>query len=202
MDGKAISTAYLVGGTGVASTSISAGSTNFETGIAGANYYFEVFGPPGQVPVLLSANGEVDVQHYSEPTLDNPEQRDYATAQFVSPFFNVIINAGERGNEVPTNKFNFTTPELIATNTAYLITVDVQAQAFGTVATIYPGPFVTGTVNAKVDPDVTLGAGVDPSVYTLEFSADATPVPLPAAAWLMLSGMCGLGTFMRKRAEN
>ena len=45
-------------------------------------------------------------------------------------------------------------------------------------------------------------SGDDPGYIALDdvnFYASNTPVLLPASAWLMLSGLCGLGFMPRKR---
>jgi hypothetical protein len=44
-----------------------------------------------------------------------------------------------------------------------------------------------------------LTVGTPPGPYSYTFNADLTPVPVPAAAWLMISGLGGLAALARKR---
>jgi hypothetical protein len=53
-----------------------------------------------------------------------------------------------------------------------------------------------GAAGLEVGPDA---KSVDYNAF-LTFNTDVTPVPLPAAAWLLLSGLGGMGALMRKRA--
>ena len=43
------------------------------------------------------------------------------------------------------------------------------------------------------------GAGPDADYDDIVFRIDITAVPLPAAAWLLIGGMAGLGFASRKR---
>jgi hypothetical protein len=88
----------------------------------------------------------------------------------------------------------------------------LQAPAGGTIdawsAPISGGPGLSGSYS--VLPTTTLGAGT----YVLEVrgnvtgssggsysgTLNVTPVPLPAAAWLLLSGMAGFGSLARRRS--
>lgn len=53
--------------------------------------------------------------------------------------------------------------------------------------------------NLSMDPDLDICSAYCASIDDLGFSP--APVPLPAAAWLMLSGLMGLGMFARNRAS-
>jgi hypothetical protein len=53
-----------------------------------------------------------------------------------------------------------------------------------------------GAAGLEVGPD---SKGLDYNAF-LTFNAGVTPVPLPAAAWLLLSGLGGIAAFRRKRA--
>jgi hypothetical protein len=59
-----------------------------------------------------------------------------------------------------------------------------------------PGQYVI-TLSASA-----FGYGMDPTVSEVtagySFDLNLTPVPLPPAAWLLLSGLCGAGVFARK----
>jgi len=54
-----------------------------------------------------------------------------------------------------------------------------------------------GAAGLEVGPD---SKGLDYSAF-LTFNVDVAPVPLPAAAWLLLSGLGGFVAFRRKRAH-
>jgi hypothetical protein len=59
-----------------------------------------------------------------------------------------------------------------------------------------------GQFNAEIDPTIE----IDPTWlaenpgYSLVFSSNYSPVPLPASVWLMLSALAGLGLVMRRKA--
>jgi hypothetical protein len=56
------------------------------------------------------------------------------------------------------------------------------------------------TLSGTIDPDITFAPGFDSSGYSLIYSSNApSEVPLPAAAWLILSGLGGMSLLARRR---
>jgi hypothetical protein len=98
---------------------------------------------------------------------------------------------GCSGTNQPWSVSNYYLPALVGD------TIEIQIEASASIGT--PGSF-----SAFVDPIITLDPS-DPAGLGLEFSsgvlqpAPVAPVPVPAAAWLLLSGVCGLGAIAGRR---
>jgi hypothetical protein len=58
-----------------------------------------------------------------------------------------------------------------------------------------------GLASATIDPNVTFTPGFDSAGYSLIYSSDASPVPLPATVWLMLGGLGGLRVLTRRHKQ-
>lgn len=80
-------------------------------------------------------------------------------------------------------------PYSVVANTPIAISVGVQAYD-----TILSGP--DSTFSASVDPSVVIDPSFTTPGYSVVFSP--SPVPVPAAAWLLLSGLGGLGALVRR----
>jgi hypothetical protein len=106
----------------------------------------------------------------------------------------------------PSCGTSFSTPLLF--NSAggfYAFSSSVSADTYATnfVSMTVGGETETaGQFNAEIDPTIE----IDPTWlaenpgYSLVFSSNYSPVPLPASVWLMLSALAGLGLVMRRKA--
>jgi hypothetical protein len=56
-----------------------------------------------------------------------------------------------------------------------------------------------GGFNASIDPSINFDPSFDSTGYSIVYSADLAPVPLPASVWLMLAGLGALGISVRRR---
>jgi hypothetical protein len=112
------------------------------------------------------------------------------------------VNAGYPGNLYSTSavacagetgcassaSFNVDKQFLVSTDAIYYVTIEAI------------GSSLNGTLSATVDPSVTFDPSFVSTGYSIIYSADATRVPEPATAWLMLCGLGGLGLLMRRRS--
>jgi hypothetical protein len=96
------------------------------------------------------------------------------------------------GGPVLTSSFSYTstTPYQFMAPVGELETMDITATGTAKNA--------GGSWYAAIDPSITLDPSNGPG-YSILYSPDAAPVPLPASVWLMLSGLGGLALTGRRR---
>lgn len=150
-------------------------------------YYAEVVGPANiTVPVDFLVSG-------SATTSTSYDDEAYVWASLGA---NAQISAcagGGNCNGPLSSSFGGSYSYSVPTNTP----IQIQMQVQGLVG-ILAGPGATFT--ATVDPSVVLDPSFNTPGYSVIFSADLSPpppVPVPAAGWLLLSGIGGLGAFLR-----
>ena len=204
-DGYVTTSAYYTGGEGYVSASISGGNGGvygLEQGKSILTSGFEVIGPPGavaRVPLIVTASGSVQIS----TSLDNPAIDDtggvvileVGSAPGGSDLFSEDYQIGGPRTAPYTGFGGSVALPLLTPNTYYYITIATQVNGVSQAAS---GPEVT----AMVDPSVDFAPGFDSTGYTLGFSPDLTPVPLPASAWLLLSGLAAFGFFRFKQPRN
>jgi hypothetical protein len=184
-NGLTISASYVDGTGFVSASATGAPGTNQ----ANAQLFsaFEVLGPTNSnVSLMFSASGTTSASSGNGQiyaflgTSTNSEDIFGVTAQSCSV-------VGQCDPNTPTS---FAVNQLfsVASNTIYFVSIDAGGSNLN-----------GGSFSAQVDPSVTFASGFNQSGYSLIYSADApTPVPLPAAAWLFLSGSAFLGIFGKK----
>jgi hypothetical protein len=180
LNGLTVSAFYVNGkGSVSASASGAPGTNQANSQLFSA---FEVLGPANSnVPLLFSVSGTTSASS------GNGQIYAFLGSSVNSPdIFGVTAQScsvvGQCGPNTPTS---FAVNQLfsVASNTVYFVSIDAGGSNLN-----------GGTFSAQVDPSVTFASGFNQPGYSLIYSADtATPVPLPAAAWLFLSGAGLLG---------
>jgi hypothetical protein len=156
-------------------------------------YFFEISGPSGQnIPVNVLASGSVSSSGLL-PGQNTSEAGFSLNPVSVLPYLiNVAAYATAPSFSV-NQQLTLTSGTMYEVN----ITADSDLSNSGT-------PAVSGTAGAKVDPLFTISPSFALSNpgYHLEFSSNLSPVPEPAAGWLMLCGLAGLGVIKRLKGES
>jgi len=193
--GELAASAYYAGGAGSLSLSQTTYITthnDLENGSAHLGWSFEVLGPANSnVPLLFAASGSTSASSTSGIGSSANVYAWLGSSINSSDLYSVSACAfsGFASCNVANNSFSVNHPFTVTTNTIYYATIGVG------------GTSNSGAFSALVDPAVTFGTNFNSSGYSIVNSADvlAAPVPLPASAWLMLSGLAGIGVMVRRR---
>lgn len=169
------------------------GSTSGGTGVANAagqgsiTVYYEIEGPATvPVPLIISGNASTSASGPDAEALAYIEYGDgdlYTCSSTVS---------GPCGSEAASGSLNSVEFSNQDSNTLY----DMQVITTGS-STLGSGSFAAqiSGVSLSIAPSF---LAANPG-YTLEFSGNVTPVPLPAAVWLLLAGVGILCLASRQR---
>jgi hypothetical protein len=152
--------------------------------------YFEVEGPsnPG-LPLAFSANGSTTATANGGLGSDGTASAQVLSGDLGTTIFSVTACSAVYYACSGPSSFNVSQLFTASSNTVYAVEIAAQ------------GSSDRGAFSASVDPNITFAPGFNSAGYSLVFSPDLTPapVPLPAAAWLLLSGLGGLIPLGRRR---
>ncbi|HTW75840.1 MAG TPA: VPLPA-CTERM sorting domain-containing protein [Steroidobacteraceae bacterium] len=164
-------------------------------GSADITAFYEIVGPAGNIPVTLYISGSAST------SASGPDTEALAYIMYSSGALYTCSSAGSIagptgpcGSEPNSGSLDSVLITNAYTNELFDLSVQVSGSTSG-------GP--GGSFSALVDPVLTLDSTwlADHPGYSLEFSSNVSPVPLPAAAWLLLSGLGGLGAVARKKRK-
>ena len=129
------------------------------------------------------------------PILENTSGPGSAFSGKVDPTSNII----EFSLEVISGGLPVNSDAQIFLNFSDQLTVDLTTASIGTgVSEISPGLYSLTLVNVLTDFTLTFG-GFGGSALETDFIFVVTPVPIPAALWLFITGLGGLGLLRRSR---
>jgi hypothetical protein len=186
------SSAYYANGSGL--VAVSADNTtqgNQQESAAAKLYYaFEVTGPTNSTALLdFSSVAALALNSGYEGA---SAQVSIGSCPGCSDLYSISdsIGAGMSGNNFTSGGFSANTSFVVSTNTINYVGLLASGITYGG----------GGTFSASVDPSITFDPSFNSTGYSLSYSADVmpAPVPLPASAWMMLSGLFGLGALARK----
>ena len=182
------------------------------TSSATVNYYFDVASPNNvqtTVPLLFTgslsttASGAwAHTQAYFSTNAGIPFQSQVTNQNVTLGLGFVSVCAGAGSDNVGGcatvgggNGINFTNlPFSVGTGNQFSLSVSANGTA-------NPSNGTPGSYSALADPTIS----IDPTWlishpgYSVEFSSNIAPVPVPASFWLLLSALGGLGLMMRTR---
>jgi hypothetical protein len=156
---------------------------------------FEVVGPTStSVSLVLSATGS---------TSESSSAYAQASVDIEDPLAGALSNVGasacswsyyQCSSPTAPSSFSVNQGFTVTTNKVYWVRMSVGA---------YGDAGVSGPVlyNAVVDPNVTFDPSFNSAGFSLVYGSDVAPLPtpLPAAAWLLVSGLGGIGFLGHKR---
>ncbi|HEV2703630.1 MAG TPA: VPLPA-CTERM sorting domain-containing protein [Steroidobacteraceae bacterium] len=184
--------ANFADGTGTVSAVQSSFAGNFseqENAQSRVTYFFEVQGPSSSsVNLDFAASGQTSAfagfGSYGTATA-SIMSGDLGTTLFTtgacsSVFYTVCGSA----------------PSAFSVNQPFTVT----AGSLYAVVIVASGTSDIGGFSASVDPSISFNPSFDSTGYSISFSADLAPVPLPASAWLMFTGLGALGLSVRRRS--
>jgi hypothetical protein len=159
-------------------------------------YQMEILGPPGDVPVSVTASG--GVAGTSELLSGDPFAGFAMKSVWSLEALNLGLLISDEGIITPalTGSFSQTWGEthdlMLTTNSVYRVTMIADAGARG------------GSATAFVDPVFSFGPGVDPTQYAFQFSegiGNSPPlaVPEPGGAAMMMLGLAALIAVTKSR---
>jgi hypothetical protein len=191
VNGQINASGYYTDGKGFVAVSQTATEENYATANAQVFSAFEVLGPAGSnVPLVFTATGSATASALSPNGGDGQIYAYVGNSANGPNIYSVSAEAcaGITGRTCSgPSSFDVKQSFSVATNTTYWVSIDAGGLAN------------YGTFSAQVDPSVTFDPSFNESGYSIVYSADAPPVPLPSSVWLMLSGLGGLGAMVRKR---
>jgi hypothetical protein len=182
-----------------ASSSALATAQTVARALGSLEYAFEILGPAGEVPVLVSVLGSAS--GIADAGASFAVESSWSLASLTGILASDSINSGQMSGAF-SDAFGLTYGLFLKTNTIYTISMRAEANAGFTVG-------LQSKAFAFIDPFFALGPGVDPADYVFAFSPgignspatapDPTAVPEPATGVLLLGGLATV-LLRRRRA--